>query len=202
MPTAYKTPQQSRALGTEKKFLNAMSACLQHKSLAQLTIDEIADHAGLTRSAFLKRFGTKKQALLLLYDQYCQKVVAAMSAVAKEMHDFDDAYQACYRISADAEVLQTADFSTNRAMHELFMEELTAHPQTKAIFMHCRDLMKLIQKVHLLPGTGTDVGAYAAAQLIFTINYNHVLKAMPGMPRDSHTRHQMIATLVHRALQF
>lgn len=202
MTATYKIPLQSRALTTEQRFLDALDDLLKHKSLALLTIDEIAEEAGLTRSAFLKRFGTKKQALLVLYGRYCEKVVAAMAAVASEMDSFANAFEACQRISTDAEILQTADFSANRAMHELFMEDLTAHPLTKALFMRCCDLMKRIQKVHLSPGTGTDVGAYAAAQLIFTLNYNHVLKAMPGLPRDWPTRHRMIAAIVSEALQF
>lgn len=202
MTVSYSTPQQARAKTTEQKFLDTLNELLQHKSLGLLTVDEIAEKAGLTRSAFLKRFGSKKQALLVLYGRYCDKVVAAMTAVSNEMQSFANAFEACYRISTDAERLQTADFSANRAMHELFMEELDAHPQTKALFMHCCHLMRQIQQVHLPQGTGTDVGAYAAAQLIFTINYNHVLKAMPGLPRDWATRHRMIATIVSDALEF
>ena len=202
MTPTYKSPLQSRSLNTEKKFLEAMSECLKHKSFGHLTIDEIASCAGMTRSAFLKRFGTKKQALLILYDLYCTKVLQALTAVANDMTNIRDAYQACYRISVDAEMLLKADFSVNRAMHELFMETLEVHPQTKVLFKQCRELMKHIQRVHLPPDTGTDVGAYAGAQLMFSINYNHVLQAMPGLPRDPQTRHQMIATLVHDALKF
>lgn len=198
MTATYKVPRQPRALTTEQKFLDALNVILQHKSLAHLTIDEIAANAGLTRSAFLKRFGTKKQALLVLYDRYCEKVVVAMTAVTTDMHRFADAHEACFRICADAQELQAAYFSANRAMHELFMEDLNAHPQTKAMFMRCCDLMRQIQKVHV--GAGTDIGAYAAAQLVFTLTYNHVLKAMPGLPRDKQTRHTLMATLVSQAL--
>lgn len=202
MKPAYKAPLQNRALTTEQRFLDAMSALLEHKSLGLLTIDDIATKAGLTRSAFFKRFGSKNQALLVLYGRFCDKVLIAIDKVAKDMHSFENAFEACCRVSIDAEQLQSADFAANRAMHELYMETLQVHPLTQGLFKQCFALMKHIQRMHLPPGTGTDAGAYAATQLIFTINYNHVLRAMPGLPRDPQTRHQMIATLVKQTLEY
>jgi AcrR family transcriptional regulator len=202
MKPAYKAPLQNRALSTEQRFLDAMGTLLEHKSLGLLTIDDIAAEAGLTRSAFFKRFGSKNQALLVLYSRYCDKVLIAISEVAKDMLSFENAFEACYRVSMDAEQLQASDFAANRAMHELFMENLQVHPLTQGLFKQCFALMKHIQRVHLPPGTGTDAGAHAATQLIFTINYNHVLRAMPGLPRDTQTRHQMIANFVKQALEY
>ena len=202
MKPPYKSPLQNRAMVTEQRFLDAMRELLQHSSLNLLTIDDIAAKAGLTRSAFLKGVGTKEQALLVLYSRYCVKVLDAMAEVAKDMHTFENALEVCRRISTDAERLQTEDFAANRAMHELFMKKLEIHPQTQALFKQCCELMKHIKRVHLPPGTGSNVGAYAGAQLIFTLNYNHVLKAMPGLPRDAQTRHHMIANLVKQTLEY
>lgn len=202
MVVAYSKPTQARAQTTEQKFLDALDFLLTYKSLSQLTIDEIAAHSGLTRSAFLKRFGSKNQALIILYERYCEKVYAASAKIADELADYANDIDACYRISQQAELLQRADFSANRAMHELYMENLTVAQQTKEIFLNCVNLMRKVQKVHLPPHQGTDQGAYAAAQLLFTINYNHVLKSMPGLPRDHETRHRMIAQLVAVALRF
>ena len=58
----YKKPLQSRAILTEQRFLDALHELLQEKSLGQLTVDDIAEKAQLTRGAFLKRFGTKNAA--------------------------------------------------------------------------------------------------------------------------------------------
>ncbi len=198
MSASYKTPVQPRALATEQKFLDTVNLLMQDKSLGLLTIDEIAAKAGLTRSAFLKRFGTKNQALLVLYGRYCTEVEAAMAAVSDDIDSFADAHEACFRVSVLAQELQTAHFSAIRAMHELFMENLNVHHQTHAIFLQCSDLMRQIQKVHV--PTGTDMGAHAAAQLVFTITGNHVLKAMPGLPREEKDRHTLTAALVSRAL--
>lgn len=202
MTATYTCPQQTRSKVTEQKFLDALQDLLQDKSLNLLTIDEIALKARLTRSAFLKRFGTKHQALLVLYERYCSKVTVAMAEISAGLNDCKDATEACYRISKRAEALQLADFAANRAMHEMFMEKLAIAPQTKALFSQCCELMKEVQTHLLPPGAGTSTGVFAAAQLIFTINYNHVLKAMPGLPRDPETRHRMIATIVSKALHF
>lgn len=202
MSAHYISPQQARARVTEQKFLEALEELLKEKSLNALTIDEIALQAKLTRSAFLKRFGTKNQALLVLYERYCTKVSAAMHEISAGLDDCADAAEACYRISKRAEALQLLDFAANRAMHELFMQELVIASQTKALFLQCCALMKEIQTRWSPTGTGSSTGVYAAAQLMLTINYNHVLKAMPGLPRDTETRHRMIAHIVCTALHY
>jgi AcrR family transcriptional regulator len=202
MTVLYTPPRQERAKTTEQKFLDALEELLYEKSLGLLTIDEISDKACLTRSAFLKRFGSKKKALLILYGRYCEKVLASISEISDTLHNYEDAIAACRCISMRAEQLQTSDFSANRAMHELYMEQLEIAPETKALFLATLKLMKKIQVAHMPKGTGTDMGAYSATQLIFTINYNYVLKAMPALPNDYETRHQLIATLVADALKF
>lgn len=201
MTSPYLSPQQARAKITEQKFLDALQELLKHKSLNLLTIDEIAIQAKLTRSAFLKRFGSKNQALLLLYERYCNKVSIAMAEISADLDDCVDAAEACYRISKRAEALQLTDFSANRAMHELFMQDLVIASQTKALYLQCCALMKEVQARLPLHNNGTSTGVFAAAQLILTINYNHVLKAMPGLPRDYETRHRMIAAIVITALR-
>ena len=82
------------------------------------------------------------------------------------------------------------------------MEELSVAAATQDIFRETVTLMQHIQFVHLPPGTGTITGANAAAQLLFTINCNHVLKAMPGLPQNRATRHRLIATLIAQTLKF
>lgn len=202
MTSTYISPQQARAKVTEQKFLDALQALLKDKAFHLVTIDEVAHKAKLTRSAFLKRFGTKNQALQVLYERYCIKVSAAMTEISQSLQSCADANEACYQISKRAEALQLGDFAANRAMHELFMQELVIASQTKTLFLQCCALMKEIQTRWMPAGTGSSTGVYAAAQLMLTINYNHVLKAMPGLPRDTETRHRMIANIVCTALHY
>jgi len=197
----YKKPLQPRAIVTEQRFLDALHELLQEKSMGQLTIDEIAEKAQLTRGAFLKRFGTKKQALLILYERYCEKVSAGMSDIALHLSQHANAAEVCYGMSKRAEALQMLDFPANRAMHEVFQEQLTIDRRTKEIFMSCVELMRKIQTLFLSHTHASETGAFAAAQLLFTLDYNFVLKAMPGFPKDPEVRHRLIGRLVAHTLE-
>ena len=79
----YKKPKQTRAVITEQKFLDALSSLLSEKSLNKLTIEEIAERANLHRGAFLKRFGSKRQALFVLFERYCFDASACMSSIGR-----------------------------------------------------------------------------------------------------------------------
>lgn len=197
----YQKPIQPRAIATEQRFLEALHDLLQQKSFGQLTIDDIAERAGLTHSAFLKRFGSKKQALLVLYERYCDKASAVMTQIARSMNAYGHIEEVCRDMSMQLEEIQQADFPANRAMHEDFLEKLQVDPRTKKIFLECVDLMRCVQR-QFKPGTApSDVGAFAAAQLLVTINYNYVLKAMPALPHDFELRHRLIGKIVAEALK-
>jgi AcrR family transcriptional regulator len=192
----YRKPQQPRAIATEQRFLDSLDVLLQNKSLAQLSIDEIAEHAHQTRGAFLKRFGSKKQSLFILWSRYCKRASTEMAQITTLLPTFQSAKAACIHMSTQLETIQRLDFSANRAMHEDFQENLRIDPQTQKIFLECVELMRCTQR-QFLPGTAaSDTGAFAAAQLLVTINYNHVLKAMPGLPADPVVRHEMVGEIM------
>lgn len=197
----YQKPIQPRAIATEQRFLEALHHLLTQKSFGQLSIDEIAEHAGLTHSAFLKRFGSKKQALLVLYEKYCDKASAVMSEIVRNMASYARVEDACREMSIQLERIQMEDFPANRAMHEDFLEKLQVDPRTKKIFLECVDLMRHAQKTLMKEDTVSDVGAFAAAQLLITINYNYVLKAMPALPVAAELRHRLIGKIVVQALK-
>lgn len=201
MSDVYKKPRQPRAISSERRFLDALEELLHHKSLGQLTIDEIAERAFLTRSAFLKRFGSKKQALLILYERYCDKVFAMVTQLEQELPGYESAQEACYQVSRHAERLQAQDFPVNRAMHELFQEDLVVDPRTRAIFLAGVGLMRKIQQRWMQDTPASDVGAFAGAQLLLTIDFNYVLRAMPALPADPELRHRLIGSIVCEALQ-
>ena len=87
------------------------------------------------------------------------------------------------------------DFSANRAMFQYFEEELQANPITKMVFMECVDLMVRIRKKFLHIDSERDTCDFSAAQLLITLNYNYVLRAMPGFPADHTQRHKLIGQL-------
>jgi AcrR family transcriptional regulator len=199
--TTYAKPQQPRALATEQRLLDSLNALLRDKSLSRLSIDEISAHAQISRGAFLKRFGTKKQALFVLWQRYCDKASGVMRTVNQNLPTFPTAIEACIHMSIQLEKLQQDDFSANRAMHEDFLEKLMVDPATKMIFAECVDLMRNVQRTLLRPSTFSETGAFAAAQVLISTNYNYVLRAMPGLPRDPDERHELIGEMVALALQ-
>lgn len=199
----YQKPIQPRAIATEQRFLEALHHLLQEKSFGQLSIDEIAGHAGLTHSAFLKRFGSKKQALWVLYEKYCDKASAVMAEITRNMARFAHIEDVCQEMSEQLERIQLEDFPANRAMHEDFLEKLEVDPRTKRIFLECVGLMRSAQKAFMqeTSTSASDAGAFAAAQLLITINYNYVLKAMPALPVHADLRHRLIGKIVAEALK-
>ena len=197
---AYQAPKQLRAVESEARFLNAFDEILKQRSYNNTTVQDIASLAGLHKGAFLKRFGTKRGALIALFERYC---IAASTAIAQAHARIDQhtlLHELCLELSQTLESLQLIHFSANRAMHEFFMEELEVAPQTKRIFKELAGLMQSIQKHYLADQKCTAEGAYAAAQLMVTLNYNYVLQAMPAFPRVHQDRHNLIANLVIRAL--
>ncbi len=87
-------------------------------------------------------------------------------------------------------------------MQELFFEELKVDERTQKIFLELVDLMRLVQKHHLTGVAYTDTGAFSGSQVLVSVNFNYILRAMPALPRDHETRHQMISRMVVAALQF
>lgn len=199
--STYIAPKQHRAKESESKFLNALDDILKDKSFASTTIQEIANHAGLHKGAFLKRFGTKRAALVELFDRYGAEASKAMVTGHQRIAQHTRLQDLCIELSQTLETLQRKHFSANRAMHEFFMEELEAAPKTKQIFKELVDLMQAMQRHYLADQRCSATGAYAAAQLMVTLNYNYVLQAMPGLPRDGQIRHQLIANLIIRSLE-
>jgi len=189
----YRMPIQARAIETENRFLNALNDCLVAKSFEKTSIDEIAARAGLQRGAFLKRFGSKEEALIVLFSRYCDRASAVIEDIHNNLQVYASAAEVCYAMSTRLEKIQLADFGANRAMQENFLDKLEAHALTKRIFHETVGLMKSIQRRFFVESACTSVGAYAATQLLVSTNYNYVLRAMPALPKEYKTRHQLIS---------
>lgn len=197
----YSPPRQSRAVLTEHRFLKAFEELLLEKSFNKTSIQEIAERASLDKGSFLKRFGSKKGALLLMFELYCQRVYLMLADLRTELPAFPTAQDFCLAVSARYEVVLMENFSSNRAMNELYLEELQVDPQTKGIFMAGVELLGQAQTQFAYTLKGSKAGAFAATQLVLTINYNYALKAMPALPADDGKRHALIARLMVEALQ-
>jgi AcrR family transcriptional regulator len=194
-------PLQARAKRTERMFLRAFDELLRLQGFSKTTIDDVAHLSGLTRSSFLKRFGSKQGALEVLFKTYCDAASATMRDVVLELEHATKLHSVLVSTSQRYEALLQVHKASNRAMHEHFMKDLEVHDLTKTIFRQSVGMMIHIQHKFLEAGAYTDKGAWAAAQLLVTINYNHMLGAMPALPADYSERHHLIADVLETALK-
>lgn len=63
-------PKQQRSQDTQRKLINALHHCLQHKFFEHISIKEIAEHAGVSVGTFYRRFKDKESLLPLLYQDF------------------------------------------------------------------------------------------------------------------------------------
>lgn len=198
---ARREPTQTRSKLTERKFLRAFDELLRLHGFSRTTIDEVAQLSDLTRSSFLKRFGSKQGALEALFVKYCDDASATMRDVVAELGNASGIHPVLVSTSQRYEALLQVHKASNRAMHEHFLQDLTVHDLTKRIFRECVQMMEQIQRKFLPEGTYSSTGAWAAAQLLVTLNYNYVLDAMPAFPQDYSQRHHLIADLLEATLK-
>ena len=196
----YTKPKQERSRRTELKFLEAFATLILKNGFSGTTLDDIAILSGQTRAAFVKRFGSKEQAVLVLYAKYCDEVLQALESFQASLDRVEDIEDILLKMSKQFEDLVINHFAANRAMYEIFQTGLTVHPLTKSIFLRTVDLMEKIQS-HYLDGAETNPqGSWSAAQLLVTINFNFVMKSMPALPPEASQRHNLVAKILRVAL--
>jgi AcrR family transcriptional regulator len=198
---SYSQPLQNRAKKTEALFLDALDQLLAEKGYTNTTINDVAALCGLTRAAFIKRFGSKERAVLILFEAYCNDASETMTRIQAGLETDTGLHDVLRKISNEFEGLLTEHLGVNRAMHEHFMQNLQVHTLTKRIFIECVTMMEKIQSQYLKHVACSSQGAWGASQLLVTIDYNYVLKAMPGLPTNSEQRHGLIADILQVALQ-
>lgn len=196
----YTKPKQERSRRTEQKFLEAFTALILKNGFAGTTLDDIAILSGQTRAAFIKRFGSKEQALLLLYSRYCDEVLQALESFQASLDRIEGIEDILRRMSQQFEALITNHFAANRAMYEIFQVNLNVHPLTKSMFLKTVDLMEKIQSHYLDSAETNPQGSWSAAQLLVTINFNFVMKSMPALPPEASRRHNLVVKILRTAL--
>ena len=192
----YRKPTQDRSLITEERFLTSFNELLGDYGFQATTVEMIAEHAGLTKGAFMKRFGSKKRALLLLFSHYADKASALINEYLNTIDHYSGPTELFFDMSWRLEQLLMANFAVNRAMDELFRTNHEWQTRSQQIHFECVDMMVQLQR-HYLGGGGHDYqAAKNTAQLLITINFNYVMNAMRSLPSDSLERHRVIADVL------
>jgi AcrR family transcriptional regulator len=195
--------KQARSLDTERRFLIALNELLADQSFTSTSIQQIADHAGLQKAAFIKRFGTKRDALFALFDVYCDAINLLINEL-KDSHEKGEAKleYILFNLSKRFSETLNSHISSNRAMHELFLDDFETNERTKAIFRNATDLLSSIFQ----PTSKYNIDifnrkVFNATQLLVTLTYQYGIGAMPAFPADPEERHRLIARLLITAMQ-
>jgi AcrR family transcriptional regulator len=193
-----KPAAQERSKQSEERCISALHALLATQSFSATTVRQIAERACLSPPAVIKRFTTKTNILLALFEQYCLKVYGVLHTL--ESATFTDLAELCETLSKEYVALLLADLPANKGMNELYMVDLKVHPLTAGIFREtCRVLEGLAKKTEPDANITTE-GTFAASQVLVTTNFNYHLGAMPAFPADDEKRHKLIAQMMVAAL--
>jgi AcrR family transcriptional regulator len=195
----YSEPKQSRSYQTEQRFLDTLAGLLSLKSFHQTTVADIAEAAGMTSGSFMTRFGSKRGALVRLFERFCTDVSKTLDQVSAEPFASMSLDKLCVIFSSRYEALVRAHWGSNHAMHEIFLLEGEIDEQTKTIFKATTATLASAL-AHRGVSDADMSSVFAAVQLLVTLNYNYVLGAMPGLPKEDESRHQLIAKLMIQAL--
>lgn len=194
--------KQSRALNTERRFLSSLDELLKTQSFQQTSIQDIADHAGLQKAAFLKRFKSKKAALIALFEIYCDVVYANIETLANSLPQCQTVERFLVSTCQTLDRILTEHFSANRAMYEHFVDTLVVSPQTRDIFKATAVLLHQAQK-HFQVGNFEQLEAsFLATQLLISLTFDYKFGAMPTLPKDDQVRYEFISRLMMVALEF
>lgn len=169
--------------------------------MTRTTIEQVAERAQLGRAAFLRRFGSKRQAVLLLYDRYADQCVTELDSLRSVIGSFASAEAFLTNLYAATEQMQLAHFGLNLAMHQDFADELETAAGTKRVFYAFLAIMEQLQDRFLPPEAKSAEGRFAASQLIITLSLNYILRAMPGLPRETDRRHALMGQIAWLALR-
>lgn len=199
---AYRPPQQSRSRTSEDEMLAAFQSSLEKHGYLETNLEQVAAEAGLSRPGFLKRFGSKKGALIILYNRYCDECVDVLKSIRDEVSDYTNLTDFFSMLYQRTEEAQLANFAVNRAMSQDFFAELSVAEGTVEVFKAFLEVMNELQKQDYVPQAVTPAGQYAASQLIITIGLNSALGAMTGLPRDKSERVALVGHLAKEAFLF
>ncbi|HCY99383.1 MAG: hypothetical protein A3D16_20020 [Rhodobacterales bacterium RIFCSPHIGHO2_02_FULL_62_130] len=196
----FSPPKQDRSRLTTDAYLDALEACLNVTGMTRTTIEQVATRAGLGRGAFIRRFGSKRQAVLVLYDRYAGVCVEELEAQLKKAATCTAPETFLAELYAATECMHGIHFGLNMAMLQDFADELATADGTKRVFRAFVSVMAALQSRFLPSAAISPEGRYAASQLIVTTSLNYVLRAMPGMPRDADRRHALMGRIAWLAL--
>lgn len=195
----YHPPQQARAIETERLLLARFLEELERSGFAATNLSVVAKKAGVTRPGLLRRFGSKRGLLLVLYDRYCDDCVSQLERFKAGFQDYASLASLIQHLYFATERMHQDNYSLNLAMSQIYFDELSPENGTKRVF---KAFLSLFQTLEENGWYNKNIdGTYAGIQIIISTSLNYTLGAMGGFPRDQNLRAKLVSRLVIEALR-
>ena len=185
---------QERAVGTRQSLKESFIASITEYGYANTSISSVAERANSSVGAFQNHFGTKKAALELFWNEYCETALTELKQIEQE-------YAPCERFDilaflSDFSVrisrVQGENLGLNQAMNLHFINDKEIHTKTIEI------MEKVVETIFYVINKNTGfnsspMSARIAGQILITLNLNYTLGGARLLPASPLERHKAIA---------
>ena len=192
---------QERAIETRQGLREAFITSITENGYANTSISAVAERANSSVGAFQNHFGTKKAALELFWNEYCETAITELKQIEQE-------YIPCERFdilaflsdfSARISKLQAENLGLNQAMNLHFINDKEIHVKTVEIMEKAVETIFHVVKQN--PGFNTSpMSARIAGQILITLNLNYTLGGARLLPASPLERHNAIASAAAASL--
>ena len=192
---------QERAIETRQGLREAFITSITENGYANTSISAVAERANSSVGAFQNHFGTKKAALELFWNEYCETAITELKQIEQE-------YIPCERFdilaflsdfSARISKLQAENLGLNQAMNLHFINDKEIHVKTVEIMEKAVETIFHVVKQN--PGFNTSpMSARIAGQILITLNLNFTLGGARLLPASPLERHNAIASAAAASL--
>ncbi|TPH12130.1 TetR/AcrR family transcriptional regulator [Litorilituus lipolyticus] len=108
-------PKQQRSQNTQQKLLDALHSCLKDRFFEQISIKDIAQHAGVSVGTFYRRFKDKESLLPLLYQDFGDDLSAWVSDM--EALEFTSLRDVLEKLTGEMFIFLSSRKSVFRTIH-------------------------------------------------------------------------------------
>ena len=192
---------QERAIETRQGLREAFITSITENGYAYTSISAVAERANSSVGAFQNHFGTKKSALELFWNEYCETALTELKQIEQE-------YAPCERFdilaflsdfSARISKLQAENLGLNQAMNLHFINDKEIHTKTVEI------MEKVVETIFYVVNKNTGLtyspmSARIAGQILITLNLNFTLGGARLLPASPLERHKAIASAAAASL--
>ena len=192
---------QERAVGTRQSLKESFIASITECGYANTSISSVAERANSSVGAFQNHFGTKKAALELFWNEYCETALTELKHLELEYEQCDnfDAVVFLSDFSARISRVQGENLGLNQAMNLHFINDKEIH--TKTIEIMEKSVETIFHVVNKNTGFNTSpMSARIAGQILITLNLNYTLGGARLLPASPLERHKAIASAAAASL--